>query len=397
MRPGDAAVIAIGLAPPVVRIEARRPAAWLTFAVAAIGGLWCPGSAGPLAAAVGALLAVAAIGQLPGDARGAFRNGWSMLALVRSVWPLAGGLLAAAWLASGGGVGAAAAALGVVGSVAATAATFVACLRRDARESVVASRSLAIAGLGAASGLAVGAVGGSSSLQVAAIVAAWGLAAGSLLTSPTPGWPATFGAGRHGRALAGFGPAMASALAGMAGCYFLAPQFAWAYSLLAVGWFIVLVVPAATQRVGPAAAGRLVRSAAGRPAAPGSLAWSVLLVATTAGLLAWPAVVAAVLAGAEAWRGDGPLTALAALAAVAGLTVVVTAVASGMPGGRSAGELARAVVLSAAAAGAISVAARSARLPKAPIFPGFTLVALPRAFQTGVEACGVTCQTAQTP
>lgn len=337
--------------------------------VAAFGGsLGCQGrpAAGPLAAAVGGLLAVAAVGHLPGDVGLAVRNEMSLLPVARALWPVVGALLAATWLATQHAPDAAAAAVGVAASAVATAALVAAFLRSGVIESVAATRSLASIGLAAAAGLAVMVAGGSPAAQGATTTAVWGLAAGSTLTSQTPDRQTTSGStwagSRRRRPLAGSGPAMASALAGMAGFYFLAPQFAWAYAVIAVGWFVVLAVPAATLPAGPRAAARLVQSAAGRPAGPGSRAQAVSLVATTAGLLAWPAVVAAVLVGPEAWRAGGPLTALAALGIAAGLTMVAAA----SVGARLSGDAARAVVLSAAAAGAIAAAAWGARMPDAP-------------------------------
>jgi hypothetical protein len=156
----------------------------------------------------------------------------------------------------------------------------------------------------------------------------------------------------------------------MAGCYFLAPQYAWAYAPIAVGWFVALAVPAATPP-GGAAAVRLVRSAAGRPAVPGTWARTVPLVAKLAGLLGWPAVVAAVLTGSEAGRAGGPLTALAALAGAALLTVATAALAARGGRWRSIGEGARALALVAVAAGAVTAASWAARAPHAPGLPGF--------------------------
>jgi hypothetical protein len=393
VRPADAAASAgrRGL-PPLLRLEARRPAAWIALFVAGGGSLGLRGAAaGPLATAVGGLLAVAAIGHLCGAGGLVTRRAWPVMPLLRVSWPVAGALLAAGWLALGGWMGAAVAAVCLAASGLATAAVFAAFLRLGATEAVAASQTLAITGLGAAAGLAVVVAGGSPVAQGAAIVAAWGLVAGSLLAGQGHDRPAAVAAGRHRSPLPGFGPAMASALAGMAGCYFLAPQFDWAYAVIAAGWFLVLAVPAATPRVGPAAAARLLRSAAGRPAVPVSRSWAMAFVATTAGLLAWPAMVAAVLAGPEAWRAGGPLAALAILSVAAALTMVAAAVA----GSRSHGEVARAVVLSAAAVGAIAAAASAAEMPAAPGLPGLPPVLGAWARQTGVEARRSSCQTSQ--
>jgi hypothetical protein len=394
VRSADTVATAGRVAPLMLRVEARRPAAWITLAVAGGGSLWLPAeAAAPLAAVVGGLLAVAAIGHLPGRVGLVAPAAWSLLPWVRVAWPVAGGLLAVAWLALRGGLGAALVAGGLAASAAVTAAVFAACLRRGGIAAVAASQALAINGLGAAAGLAVMVAGGSPAAQVAAILAAWGLAAGGHLAAQVHDRPMSLGAGRHRRPLAGSGPAMASALGGMAGCYFLAPQFAWAYAWIAVGWFVALAVPAATPPGGRAATARLVQSAVGWPAVPASLTRGMSLVATTAGLLAWPAVVAAVLAGPEAWGAGGPLSALAVLAAAVGLTLIGVTIAAVVSGLRWIGELARAVLLSAAAVAAIGAAAWAAGLPAAPGLPGLTLGRGPRAFQTGVEGCRASCQT----
>ncbi|MFM7137556.1 MAG: hypothetical protein ACKO1M_10880 [Planctomycetota bacterium] len=394
MRPADTAAIAVRLVPPLVRIDARRPAAWIALAVAGGGSLWLPAAgAGPLAAAVGGLLAVAAIGHLPGGGGLVMHGAWAVPPAVRVLWPVAGALLAAVWLGLSGGMGAAVTAVGLAGSAAVTAAVFMAFRRRGEIEAVAASQSLAIVGVSAAAGVAVMVAGGSPLAQGAAIVAAWGLTAISHLGGPTHDRPTSLGDGHHRRPLAGFGAVMASALAGMTGCYFLSPQYAWAYSLIAVGWFVAVAVPAATPPAGRAATARLVRSAAGRPAVPASPPRALSLVATTVMLLAWPAVVAAVLAGPEAWRIGGPLTALAALGTAAGLTLITAAIAARFPAPRSLGELARAVLLSAAAVAAIGTAMRSQKPPLSPGLPSVSTTDGRRALQNGVEACAASCQT----
>ncbi len=391
MRIADAAVAVGRVAPLLLRIEVRRPAAWIALVVAAGGSLWLRGAvAGPLAAAVGGLLAVAAIGHLPAELGVPERwTGW-LLPLVRGSWPVAGGLMAAVWLGTRGGLGAALPAAGVAGSAAVTAAVFAACLAAGALEAVATSQTLAIVGAGAAAGVAVAVAGGSSAAQGAAVVVVWGVAAGSQFIAQVHDRP-SLGTGHHRAPFPGVGPAMASALAGMVGCYFLAPQVAWAYCLIAVGWFVVLAVPAATPPAGRAATVRLARSAVGRPSVPASSARAMSYVATTAALMAWPALVAVVLSGPEAWRVGGPLAALGGVVAAASLTVVAAAVG----GPRSSGEVARAVLLSAAAVAALGAAAWAAGLPAAPGLPGLTLGRGPRAFQTGVEGCRASCQTSQ--
>lgn len=359
--------------PPLLRIEVRRPAAWIAVVAAAVAGLAGTSVPAPLAAAVGGLLAVAAIGHPPSDVSLALRSRWPPLAVVRGLWPAVGALPAAVWLAWRDGPAGVVAAGGVAGAAVASATLVAALIGRGASEGVAASQALVAIGTAAAAGLAVSVAGGSATAQGAVTVAVWIAAAGGMVVGEAHDPQPAFGlsSARHRRPIAGAGPAMASALAGMAGCYFLAPQFAWAYGPIAVGWFVALAVPAATSPAGSAAAVRLLRSAAGRPAVPGTWTRAVSLVAKLAGLLGWPAVVAAVLTGSEAGRADGPLPALAALAGAALVTLVAAALAARRGAARSIGEVARALTLATIAAAVVAAASWAARSPSAPRFPGF--------------------------
>jgi hypothetical protein len=359
--------------PALLRIEARRPAAWIALVAAAGAGLAGSMAAAPLMVAVGGLLAVAAIGHPPSGVGVFLPRRWLPLAVGRGLWPVAGAMLAAIWLALRDGPMAAVAAGSVAGGAAASAALVAALIERGTIEGVAASQTLAAIGAAAAAGLAAAVAGGSLAAQGAATAVVWIAAAGGLLAGQAHDRQPALGpsSARHRRPIAGAGPAMASALAGMAGCYFLAPQYAWAYAPIAVGWFVALALPAATSSAGSAAAVRLVRSAAGRPAAPGTWPRAAPLVAKLAGLLGWPAVVAAVLTGSEAGRAGGPLTALAALAGAALLAVVAAALAARGGAARSIGEVARALALVAVAAGAVTAASWAARAPHAPGLPGF--------------------------
>ena len=368
----SAEVAAAGrLAPLLLAGDARRPAAWIGLVTAAGAGLGCPtgGGSAAVAAAVGGLAAVAAVGQPPPSLAGGWRRAW-LVPLVRSSWPLMGVALAAAWRAVSTGPAAAGVALWVGVGVVLAAGLIVGFARGRVGESVVAGRCLMVVGLGSAAGLAAAATGASPLLQAAAMVAAWALAGCGLVAAA--GQEQAVGAVPGGDGVAGRGPAMASALLAMAGCYFLAPQFAWGYAVIAVGWFVVLAVPAATAARGSAAAVRLVRSSPGRPAAPGTLARAVPLVATIAALLAWPAVVAAVLAGPEAGNFGGPLAAVVALALGSCLTLAAVAA-----GSRCGNEVARALALAAFGVGATAAAWWAANLPAAPGFPGFSPVTGP--------------------
>jgi hypothetical protein len=174
----------------------------------------------------------------------------------------------------------------------------------------------------------------------------------------------------------------------MVTCYFLAPQFAWAYGVVAVGWFVAVAVPPATAAAGGMVGVRLWRSAAGRPAVPGSLRRAVWGMTMVAGLLAWPAVVALALPAAEGGRVGGPLTALAWLGGACGLL----GVAAAAPAGRS--EDARAVVLSLVA---IVTIAADCGFPRLPLLPGFSRMGDGVPAGSGVEPPRSSCKTRQSP
>ncbi len=270
----------------LVRIDARRPASWIAAAAAAAAIVAMANRAASpwLAVVCGGLLAAAAVGD-PADLASLPCLAMRRVA-ARWAWPAAGilaGFVAASWIGRdwrGPGMTAAWAAIGLAAALA-----FVA---------VAAARG-----------------GG------------WWSDAGAGL----------FGPGGHeeaGRLGWLDGLAMASTLAAMAACYFLAPQFSGWYAILAAAWFVVLFVPRATITAGDAF-GRiaLVRSAVGSPRPPGVSAHAIRGIAAGAAILGWPAVVAASLWGGPAWSVDGPLAALALLAALA--AVAVTAVRFGAP------------------------------------------------------------------
>ena len=273
------------LLPVLVRCDARRPASWLAcgLAGAAVARLAATGTGVPavaIAIACGGWAAAAAAGRpprglVPGMVRLDAAWWWE-----RAAWPLVGCLAAAAgrrlWaddgaaiavglaipvgLAIGVGVmtalavaaatcGATAADATSLGLVVAVAAAAAATQGRSAAEALACS-------LGAAAGLAVLAWCGwqqgrgwawhaDEPARGAVSAAELGLAGGGLRS-----------------ALAAL--AMATSLAGMAVWYFLAPAAAAAGTIVALGWFTALAVPAVV--LGPA----------------GHVAWR-RLVATTAG------------------------------------------------------------------------------------------------------------------
>lgn len=268
----SAAVMAV-----IARIEARRPAVWI--ALVAAGGAAAmlaragSGMAMPAAVASGGLAALAAIGGLVRQAE-PLRPA-AVWWIVRSAWPLAG------------------AAVGGLAS--------------------------AVAGHGG--------------------MAAWGVVAGALVVtaaaavvphvaSPSREWPhLAAGPGRSW----GEWLAMPSCLAAMVVCYFLIPELAPWYAVIATGWFVVLAVPAATIAAGPADAARrdaLLRSAVAAARLPGTLGHALHVIGSQAAVLGWPAVVAAVLRGPEALAAGGPVVAVGVLVAVAATTALAAWIGS---------------------------------------------------------------------
>lgn len=341
--------------PTAIRIDRRRPASWIALASAAITG-WALAAGGgpfrvPAGIAAGGLLAVAAVGRLPGGVPGGERGPWAFLAWERAGWPVAGFLSAGvAALAMGGG------AAGLAVSGAATAfcllATALVAVPPGAPRTpaVAASLALTIAGAAAAAAAGVAVVGLGPLVEGLVAAAAWGLLVASLAFDRGAAhrdWLAgTPTADRHRAAEPGLGLAMSTALVGMAGCFFLAPRFGWAYAVLALGWLVCLVAPLLTAVGAAAAECRLARSTAGRAVTPGGFPQVAKAVGRAAAVLAWPAAVAATLAAIGLWQGGGAVWALAWLAGGAGLILLVAAAA-----GRR-GETAQAVILALAAGAA---------------------------------------------
>jgi hypothetical protein len=155
--------------------------------------------------------------------------------------------------------------------------------------------------------------------------------------------------------------AQVSSLAAMAYGYFLAPQFAWVYSFVAVGWFLCLTVPSVT--VGPlgVAGQRLIAASAGRTHVPGYLGFTLRVTARYLVFFAWPAVIAAILPPPAGARSAEPLVALVSLIVAAGLLVGVVTLA-----GPSRRDLARSIMIVLAALAMAAVVS----LPKPPFLPG---------------------------
>jgi hypothetical protein len=310
-----------------IRRDVRRPAAWLAAAACCAVGVVV--AAAPLAGvlpvviACGGLGAVAALGAVEPDAWGG--GVWSGAGRVR--WPVAGAI--AAGIACGSPVPVA---LGVAAAFAAGPAWCAARLGLPPAD--VSAVALATAFIAAA---ALAFVPVDHRLAACVGVGLVGMAAAAWMSASwTGGLPLALDVVvERARAATGRSPldwpAMVSALAAMAICFFLVPEYAWCYTLVAVGWFVCLAVPAATIAAGArdgAVRAALVHSAPGHPPLPGTATFAGRVVATQVAILGWPAAVAAALWGQAAARTDGPLLALGLLAAAAVITMAAGVVAT---------------------------------------------------------------------
>lgn len=366
----------------VVRIDSRRPASWLALLAAAIAVGGAGGTAAawlPLALLGGGLAGVAAVGDPP---RGLAAAGtWPEAAwwCVRSAWPLAGTALAAAMGCDGTSASVVAVAVAVTAAL-----TFVAVARG------LTAADAAAVGLLAAAAATLAGFGRSSpgpawlpatlAWLVSAAASLW-LTAGS---DPVDAWRRVAKAG-----------AMTMALAAMAGCFFLAPEYSRWYAVVAGACFVAAALPEAVLGAGSrdgSARGRLWRSVA--PASGGvprpvlaAAGRAARVVAEWAAILAWPAIVAAVLRGGEPAGGDGPLRALLVLAALSCLFVVVAGVVRWFGGTEETAF--------AACAGLVVLATwQTCVLPALPRPPSLSRAVPP---PTAVEGFGRSCQTSQVP
>lgn len=297
----------------LVRIDARRPASWLVAAATLAVVTLAPASRPSAAAGGGVLLAMAAIGSLlrapPGSdllhARLAARLAWPLVFAAVGV--------GIAGLAEGDATARAAVATAVVAGV------------MIAMVAVVTAKRLSQTGF------------------LRGEVAAREV-------SPR-GYPHLVGRSW------GDAAAMASTLGAMAICYFLMPEYAGWYAVIAASWFTLLAVPAATIVGGDQQLrGDLVAAGPGRPRLAGTLAAVVPTLAAYAAILGWPAVVAAIVARNRAWDWRDPLAALLLLFCMA---AVASALAWASAARRWREETTLAV-MAAAHATAIALAARAA-------------------------------------
>ena len=369
--------------PILLRIEARRPAVWLSFtaavAVPVVLGFGSLEMAVPAAIAAGGLVAVAAVGQPPVD-RGVGPAVRAGILSARLAWPCAGGVLGGLlsglaasvlpdgifqgsvlpvsdsgdpggrldpWVAVGAAVALAIAAV-------AAAAIMAEVVRRGRPPAAVASLALALVGAAAFAALVSGrGLSWGWLPQAAAAAACGGLLAWSLLRSPhAADWQPPLLSVRTGPEVGSF-VVMATTLAAMVAFFFLLPQWWWGYAVVACGWFVCLAVPAAPAEAGGIRGIRLCRSAAGRPRLPGSLSRAAGLIAAQGAILGWPAAVAGLLSLAGPSPAGGPLLAVAALATLAILLLAVVAARS-LHGGSA--DTSRASVLAVLAVAAAIVA-----------------------------------------
>ena len=363
----------LSLARPHLRIERRRPASWLALGLAGAVMAWLAswptaevGVRVAAAIAIGGLAAVIAIGDPPRGLYGPV-SGWAWL---RVAWPLVAVIVVG--LACCRGVESLAVCALACVSIVATAWGMVAAVRGGAMPGDAVSVPLACAGVAAAASLFACELGGGEFVAIGAAGAAWlathaawrawetcrSDAAMSLSLSPA-GPAGLLPCGPEGRLL--FGIAMLTALAGMVGWLFLAPESAGWYRLLAAAWFVVGAVPQATLAAGAADDGPRRRLLATRPGPRGGarpLLRAALLhadawrpAAAWAAVLGWPLLVAAVLAPTAAERGDRVATMGGLAVAVGGLTAVTAALR--LAGATRETALAVAVVVAAGVALAV--------------------------------------------
>jgi hypothetical protein len=157
--------------------------------------------------------------------------------------------------------------------------------------------------------------------------------------------------------------AMVTSLAGMVAWFFLAPEHARRYGLLAAAWFSCLAVPRGLLDPGGGADawGRLARTAAvtaaGMTAAqrlrrPDLLGWANAAAVAHAAILGWPAVVAAALWLAGTGGGvPWPVITLAGLAGAAALLVALAALVESDSISRDTGHALASVAVIAILAG----------------------------------------------
>lgn len=362
-------------------IDARRPAAWLTLGVAAIVAALlsaappdgCPPPA-VIAVAIGASLAVAAIGDATPRANAAVID--AARVAERAAWPLVGwwsGCLFGWPVAAGGQPDVALAVAGGLGIVAG-GGLFALLNRRGLLGADAASATLVVAAGAGALGWWAESVwpgqmpggGVASGVLAGGAVAAWAL----LGRQPGGGALPTRAAARHLLTAA----AMMGAMAGMVGWLFLAVELARLDLAASLAWFVALAVPAATLGDGVSHAAlwrrleRLAPRGGGVRLAPGPIRDSLQAVLTTAALLGWPPIVVAALAGGDVAKSGAALSVVGALAAAAGVLLVIVSL------GRAVGatpDTQLAVAVAGTCLGLAACVALGLRLPPDALVPPF--------------------------
>ena len=328
----------------LLRVHSREPAVWLGFTAAALPLAWPalgvpPDRAWlvvPVAIACGALAAIAALGDPPCGPPDGRRSPWLPLWIARMVWPVAGTTWATAGAVLMGSDRGLISGMGglVIATASATAGcTFVA-RKVGVQSATAAGVGLALAAAAAAASASLGLASASVPLQTGGAIVAWAVLAGiawAAVPQDRTEWPALQKPAAE-RLSPLVGVAMVTSLMAMAGCFFLAPQFAAGYPPIALAWFICLAVPLATESRGGRSGDWLARSAVGKPPLPGSSARALATALLYGALLGWPAVVAMLLPPAVGLRTAGPVVVIASLVASA-----VVLVAVGWLAGRSGG------------------------------------------------------------
>jgi hypothetical protein len=304
----------------LVRIDARRPAAWLTLAAAAAAGMLsaAPFDAGPTpavwAVVVGVVLAVAALGDVTPQSSGAICD--TVWCAERAAWPLVGWLAAAACLGAGG-----ATACGAVGSLAGGAMYALLC-RRGLLAADAASVTLVVACCAGAAGWWADAMWPGRMPGAWLTIAGLGGVAAAVWAVPGVRELATVASLRSSARHLLTAAAMMGSMAGMVGWLFLAAEHAIFDLVASLAWFAALAVPSATMGdgVSHAAVWRRLERAAPRGRlrlGPGRTRDGVQAVVTAAAVVGWPPLVAAALAGGDAARSGAAWLVVSAIAAAA--------------------------------------------------------------------------------
>lgn len=350
----------------LVRIDARRAAAWLAFVAGLGAGAILPAAPAGRPALegawlVGACLAMAAIGA-PLLSPAAPLAGVEAPAALRAAWPALGILVgAAAALVAGAGPRAATTTLLLLAGALAATRVRVGATRRGASDADAISLALALAGAAALASWGILPAGTRGGLRAGAIVAAFAALLAAIVALDAAGErlaAARVGGVTRGGMLPPASPlrrvlvtsSMLVAIGGMVAWLFLLPGRAATDACVTLAAFVAVAVPAALVpdgRLDPAWRGllasvppRFAPRRSGGTARPGSTVW------LDAAILGWPPLVAGLLLVRDAPAG----LAAAAVAAVTAAAAAATALlgARAIPLGTPETRLAVALVGAAA-------------------------------------------------